>query len=183
MPVSSETYEDVALSDPEGHWELHRGQLRRKPDMTQEHNDAASILGFRLQEQLPLEQYRVRVNMARARRDEQHSYIPDVMVVPVTMMAPRSSVPGGLERYDDPLPLVVEVWSPSTGDYDVDDKLPEYMRRGDREIWRVHPYERTVTVWRRSPSGDYTRSDYGIADVVSVSSLPGVVIAVHSLFM
>jgi Uma2 family endonuclease len=183
MPVTAETYEQVALADPEGHWELHGGRLRRKPDMTQEHNDAASILGFLLQQQLPLDVYRVRVNMGRARRDENHSYIPDVMVVPVSMMAPRSDAPGGLERYDGPLPLVVEVWSPSTGEYDVDDKLPEYMHRGDLEIWRVHPYERSVTVWRRSLAGDYSRSEYGISDVVTVSSLPGVVIAVQSLFM
>lgn len=183
MPVTAETYEQVALADPEGHWEFHRGRLRRKPDMTQEHNDAASILGFRLQQQLPLDVYRVRVNMARARRDEEHSYIPDVMVVPVAMMARRSDVPGGLERYDDPLPLVVEVWSPSTGEYDVDEKLPEYMRRGDLEIWRVHPYERTVTVWRRGQAGDYTRSEHSAADVIAVSSLPGVTIAVDSLFI
>lgn len=30
-----------------------------------------------------------------------------------------------LEVYDTPLPLVVEVWSPSTGSYDVDAKVPE----------------------------------------------------------
>jgi Uma2 family endonuclease len=44
-----------------------------------------------------------------------------------------------LELYVEPLPLVVEVWSPSTGQYDVDEKLPEYQRRGDLEIWRFHP--------------------------------------------
>jgi Uma2 family endonuclease len=54
-----------------------------------------------------------------------------------------------LEIYDEPLPLVAEVWSPSTGGYDVLAKLPEYRRRGDTEIWLLHPYERTLTAWRR----------------------------------
>ena len=40
----------------------------------------------------------------------------------------------------DPLPLVAEVWSPSTGDYDIDTTAPVYQRRGDLEIWRIHPF-------------------------------------------
>ncbi len=30
MPVSEQTYRVVALEDPEGQWELHRGRLREK---------------------------------------------------------------------------------------------------------------------------------------------------------
>ena len=60
-----------------------------------------------------------------------------------------------LEVYDQPLPLVVEVWSRSTGDYDVEEKLAVYQQRGDLEIWRIHPYERTLTAWRRLPDGSY----------------------------
>ncbi|MEP6871059.1 MAG: hypothetical protein ABI939_04320 [Anaerolineaceae bacterium] len=33
-----------------------------------------------------------------------------------------------------PLPFVAEVWLPSTGEYDVDEKFPQYQRRGDLEI-------------------------------------------------
>ena len=64
-----------------------------------------------------------------------------------------------LEVYDQPLPLVVEVWSRSTGDYDVEEKLAVYQQRGDLEIWRIHPYERTLTAWRRLPDGSYERDD------------------------
>jgi Uma2 family endonuclease len=181
MAVSEKTYEAVALEDPEGNWERHCGELRRKPEMTQEHNDAASILGFYLQQQLPLDDYRVRVNMARARREPAGNYIPDVMVIPVGAMKPRSETPGGLEQYTEPLPFVAEVWSPSTGEYDVETKFPEYRARGDGEIWRVHPYERTVIAWRRQADGSYSESlDEG--GEIPVVSLPGVVIPLESLF-
>ena len=46
--------------------------------------------------------------------------------------------PHRLDVYRDQLPMVVEVWSPSTGDCNVDDKLPEYQRRGDLESWGIH---------------------------------------------
>ena len=53
----------------------------------------------------------------------------------------------------NPSPLVVEVWSPSTGDDDLDTKLPVYHQRGDREIWRIHPYQWTLTGRQRQQDG------------------------------
>ena len=53
-----------------------------------------------------------------------------------------------LELFPEPLPFVAEVWSPSTDGYDTEAKLPEYRRRGDREIWFVHPRARLLRVWR-----------------------------------
>jgi len=86
-----------------------------------------------------------------------------------------------LAIFSDPLPLVVEVWSPSTGDYDVDAKLPVYQQRGDLEIWRIHPYERTLTVWQRQPEGSYVETihDGGIVTPVALS---GVEINLDELF-
>jgi hypothetical protein len=54
-----------------------------------------------------------------------------------------------LEVDDAPLPLVVEVWSRSTGGDDVEEKLADDQRRGDAEIWRLHPFEKTLTRWVR----------------------------------
>jgi Uma2 family endonuclease len=71
--------------------------------------------------------------------------------------------------------LVVEVWSPSTGHYDVATKLKGYRERGDTEIWFIHPYERTLTAWRRQPDGSYVEETHR-GGVVAVASLPGVVI-------
>ena len=76
---------------------------------------------------------------------------------------------------------MAEVWSPSTGEYDVDEKFPEYQRRGDLEIWRVHPYDKTITAWRRRNDGSYSETLY-TAGSVPVESLPGVSVVLESLF-
>jgi Uma2 family endonuclease len=83
--------------------------------------------------------------------------------------------------YTEPLPLVVEVWSPSTGRYDVDRNVPEYQRRGDLEIWRIHPLERTLTAWRRQPDGSYAETVYRSGTVEPVA-LSAVVIDLEALF-
>jgi len=89
--------------------------------------------------------------------------------------------PGTLEYYEGPLPLVVEIWSPSTGDYDVDAKLPQYQQRGDLEIWRLHPYERTLTTWVRQPDGRYVKVVH-TGGVVRPGALPNVAIDLEALF-
>ena len=48
MPVSEQTYRQVALEDPEGKWELVCGYLRRKPAMTTEHNLIPRLLVLQL---------------------------------------------------------------------------------------------------------------------------------------
>ena len=75
---------------------------------------------------------------------------------------------------------MVEVWSPSTGAYDVETKLQGYRERGDAEIWFIHPYERTLTAWRRQPDGSYAEETYR-GGLVPVASLPGVVIDFDAL--
>ena len=85
-----------------------------------------------------------------------------------------------LAIFSDPLPLVVEIWSPSTGDYDVDAKLPVYQQRGDLEIWRIHPYERTLTSWWRQPDGSYQEA-LQRDDTITPVTLPGVIIDLGAL--
>ena len=79
------------------------------------------------------------------------------------------------------MPLVVEVWSPSTGDFDVAVKLREYQLRGDAEIWLVHPYDRTLTAWRRQTDGGYSETLYREGSIEPVA-LPGVRIELAALF-
>ncbi len=76
---------------------------------------------------------------------------------------------------------MVEVWSPATGEYDINAKLPEYQRRGDLEIWRIHPYDRTLTAWRQQPDGSYVESLYTGGTVRPVA-LPNVAIDLDALF-
>jgi Uma2 family endonuclease len=183
--VTYEEYEELALNEPEHFWELHDGRLVRKPDeiMTTAHNRIGDELGYQFHLQLDRSLYQVRTNNARARRRDRSAYIPDLLIVPVALVR-RNEVerPRRLEAYEEPLPLVVEIWSPSTGRYDVDDKLPEYQRRGDREIWRIHPLERTLTAWRRQPDGTYVESVYTSGSIEPVA-LPGVRIDIDRLFV
>jgi Uma2 family endonuclease len=180
MPVSEATYQQLALEDTEGNWELHCGYLRRKPTMSVDHNRLATRLLIRLANQLDDSEFDVRINMGRVRHSGGSYYIPDVYVIPVELVRPMRGRPG-LEVYEGPLPLVVEVWSPSTGEYDVDTKLPEYQRRGDLEIWRLHPYDRTLTAWRRQPDGSYNESQY-TGGIVRPVALPGVAVDLDTLF-
>ena len=180
MPVTEQTFEQLALEDDDTTWEMVCGKLREKPGMTQEHNSAMALLAFYLQQQLDVAQYRVRANAGYARRHEQSYFGPDVMVVPTALTLATHGT-GGLEVYDAALPFVAEVWSPSTGSYDVDTKFPEYRLRGDLEIWRVQPYEKTVTAWRKQADGSYTERIYA-SGLVPVESLQGVTIELEKLF-
>ena len=182
MLVDDETYERIALEELDEQWELVCGRLRRKPGMTTDHNEVASKLDRRLWMQLDEREFAVRANSARLRISSGLTYIPDLCVIPRAMVErARRERPRRLEIHDDPVPLVVEVWSPSTGEYDVEQKLREYQWRGDAEIWRIHPYDRTLTAWRRQPDGSYTETLYTTGAVQPVA-LPNVTIELESLF-
>jgi Uma2 family endonuclease len=181
MPVTEQTYRRVALEDPEGHWELDRGRLREKPAMSHDHNYAMTYLGGQLIAQLDRTEFQVRINAGRVRRTDETYYIPDIIVFPARLAGSLRGRVDVLESYDAPLPFVAEVWSPSTGGYDVDKKLPEYMKRGDLEIWRLHPFERTLTAWRRQPDGTYSEVVFH-GGLVQPIALPGVTIDLDALF-
>lgn len=181
MPVSEATYERVALEDPEGQWELVCGHLRSKPAMTTEHNRTMRILDHLLASHLDREDYGVSANGARLRISTGSFYVPDLCVIPSSLERLLLATPGRFEVYDEPMPLVVEVWSPSTGEYDVNTKLPEYQLRRDLEIWLLHPYEKTLITWRLQPDGSYTETRYEHG-IVEPQALPGVAIQLEHLF-
>lgn len=177
--VSEDTYRRIALGNSQV--ELHRGQLREKPGMSVEHNDVADQLTTLLRTQLDRREYRVRENFAKLRCSGDTYYIPDVVVIPAAMVQALRERPGSLDAYSDPLPLVVEIWSPSTGDYDINAKLPDYQQRGDLEIWYVHPYERTLTAWRRASDGTYAETTHQNGSI-RPTSIPGMTIDLDALF-
>ena len=180
MSVSEATYRQVALEDPTGRWEWVCGFMRRKPTMTTEHDGLARKLIRFLILQLDPREYTVGGNV-RVRRGTGSYFVPDVTVLPMAYERRLREHPRTFEVYDDPMPLVVEVWSPSTGDYDVDEKLAEYRRRGDLEVWRIHPYERTLIAWVRRPDGSYEETLHRSGSVTP-ASLPGVTIEFDALF-
>ena len=179
--MTEEEYRQFALGDPQGQWELYRGQLREKPGMSVEHGGIMDHLLAFLYDQLDRNEYRIRTTHARLRRSADTYYVPDIAVIPTAFVQALRERPGSLDAYSDPLPLVVEIWSPSTGRYDINEKLPDYQARGDREIWYVHPYERTLTVWRRQSQGIYTETVYR-GGMVRPESLPDVAIDLDVLF-
>ena len=179
--VSEETYRRLALAAVDAQLELHDGRLREKPGMSVEHGSIMVDLVLALGPQLDRSEYRLRANHAKLRRSPRHYYVPDVAVIPAALDLALRDHPGALDAYSAPLPVVVEIWSPSTGDYDIEEKLPEYMARGDLEIWYLHLYERTLIASRRQPDGTYaeTRYTHGSAPVLS---LPGVEVDLDALF-
>ncbi len=179
--ISEEAYRRLALADPGGQWELHEGRLREKPGMSVEHGGVMTELAYMLRGQLDRNEYRVRTHHARLRRSPENYYVPDVVVIPAALERALRRNPGSLDAYAAPLPLVVEIWSPSTGAYDIDEKLPQYQARGDIEIWRLHPYDRTLTAWQRQLDGSYVETVHR-EGIVRPASLPGVAIDLAALF-
>ena len=182
MTVSEALFEQVALADDTARWELICGRLRPKPHMPAFHGQIARNLVRQLVLQLPDEGLTVGQKGPNLRVPGGNFRIPDVCVVPLHLVTQRQRErPTALEIYDAPMPLVVEVWSPSTGDYDVDQKPKEYQQRGDLEIWRLHPSGRTLTRWVRRPDGTYHETLHA-GGVVHPAFLPGVAIDLDALF-
>ena len=150
--------------------------------MSVSHNRTMARLAHQLSRQLDVDHFEVRTNTGRLRYADETYFIPDVHVVPVTFLATDDGQEtASLEVIGAAMPFVAEVWSSSTGEYDVDRKLPEYQRRGDVEIWRIHPYDRTVTIWRQQGDGTYEVS-IATGGRIRLAELPGVVVDLDDLF-
>jgi Uma2 family endonuclease len=178
--MSEEAYRRFVLTERDGAWELHDGRLVEKPGVSFEHGEIAMLLGHLLLLQVDRTEYTV-VSELRVSRPGSTVFMPDLMVVPAAYRREYGGRPGTLAIFPDPVPLVVEVWSASTGGYDLDTKIPVYQQRGDLEIWRIHPYERTLTRWVRQSDGSY-REDVFRGGVVALVGLPGVTIDLDVLF-
>ncbi|MGH2588037.1 MAG: Uma2 family endonuclease [Dehalococcoidia bacterium] len=181
MPISEKTFKRVSLEDPDGKWELDDGCLRRKPRMTFKHNEVQSLLGRALFSQLDPNQYVVRIDAGLVRRSATRFYIPDLMVISRADAQRLFPDPDTWEVYSDPMLLVVEIWSPSTGRHDLTRKLADFKRRGDREIWLLHPIEQTLTAWRREADGTYTEAVYR-GGRVQPAALPNVTVDLDEIF-
>jgi Uma2 family endonuclease len=179
--MSEEAYRELALGDQGEKWELVRGRLWERPGMSVTHNGVTMTLVAQLLRQLDWAYFRVTASLARLRVSADTYFVPDVAVIPTGMMRRLGKNPRALNAYAEPLPLVVEVWSPSTGKRDIELKLPDYQRRGDAEIWFTHPFERSLTAWRRTPDGAYVETTYR-EGIVRPESLPLVAIDLDELF-
>lgn len=182
VPVDEAVYLRVALDDPETKWELRDGLLMEKPPMSFVHGGTVIWLRDSLIQQLDRADYLVFADAGRLRRSARNYLIPDIAVIPTALFRRYvQDQPDGLGVFNEPMPFVAEARSPSTGNYDISEKIPEYRRRGDLEIWFLNSLDRTLTAWRRQADGTYSQSVYR-GGVVPVESLPGVAIDLDALF-
>jgi Uma2 family endonuclease len=178
--LSEQEYLQLVMDDPDNRWELIDGEPVCRPAMTSKHEDITAYLGGYLIGQLPRSEYRVRIAGSRVRYSASNYFIPDVFVTPTALVLPQEDVIAP-EAFREPLPLVVEIWSPSTGRRDLETKLQRYREQGHREIWFIHPFERTLTAWRLQPDGGYSETVVSSGSVRPVA-LPGVTIDLDLLF-
>jgi hypothetical protein len=185
MPIGEDLYVRIALEETDETWELHDNWLRCKPGGTFGHNELAHRLLYRLIGRLDRDEHHLRINAGRLALGRGTYLVPDLFVLPVAMFKEAVARHGweALEVYREPVPLVVEVWEPRSEafGYDGDRKLSVYRRRGDDEIWRLHPYERTLHGWRKQPDGSY-ESFLANRGIVELHALPGVTIDLDELF-
>jgi len=179
--IDPATYEHLAVRDEYRFVELRDGVLVEKPPVSFLHAWTIEGLTDDLRRQLDRRAFVVFSGSVRLRAAASY-LVPDIVVVPADLA--RALVRRDPHRpavYDEPVPLVVEVWSPSTGSYNLDAKIPTYRTRGDREIWRPHPYERTLTAWVRRDDGSYAETVV-VGGVVESVALPGVRVDLGTLF-
>jgi Uma2 family endonuclease len=181
MVVTKLDFEQIVLADPDRQLELHQGRLLEKPAMSYGHNRALGSLVIQLARQLDEDAYELRPNVGHVHYSLDNYFIPDLFVVPVAAIGALRETPTQLDVFVEPLPLVIEIWSPSTGDYDVDVKVQYYQARGDLEIWRLHPFEETLTVRRRQADGTYTNETMR-GGLIKPVALSGVTIDLDKIF-
>jgi Uma2 family endonuclease len=182
IPVTEEGYVRLALDDPGRPWELRDGLLVEKPGMSFVHGGTVVWLRNDLVRQLDPRRFLVYEDSGRLRRSSRNYLIPDVSVVPTEVFhRHRLESPAALGVFNEAMPFVAEVESPSTGQYDITTKIPIYRQRGDGEIWYLQPFERTLTTWVRQPDGQYAKTVYH-GGIVELASFPGVKIDLDALF-
>jgi Uma2 family endonuclease len=179
MSMSEQAYLKLVMDDPDNRWELIDGEPVCRPAMTSKHEDITAYLGGYLIAQLDRREYRVRIVGSRIRHSGSNYFVPDVFVAPTALVMPQENTIEP-EAFREPLPLVVEVRSPSTGRRDLDRKLARYREQGHLEIWFIHPFECTLTTWQRQPDGSYTEIVLRGGSVQPVA-LPGVTIDLDTL--
>jgi Uma2 family endonuclease len=173
--ISDQEFERFVLSGVEGTWELHAGRLMEKPALDGIRGTVVTRLARQLLAQLDAAEYEVRVNDGYVRATRDTILVPDLFVAPA---APDqlNSVRTTSHFRTEPMPLLVEVWTPDRDCGDADARILTYQQRGDREIWLIRPDDRTLTTWVRRLDGTYAETIYQSGapwPAVGVSITPG----------
>lgn len=181
MQTLPQALEEIVLAHPGAKVEMFNGEVREKQTMTIPHNLAQVRLVRELVPQLNFDRFDLRIDNVRLARTDSTFFIPDVCIIPSPGNQAIREAIAGLEMVREPCLFGAEIWSPTTGSFDLAQKVPEYMAREDREIWLLHPYDLTVTSWVRQPNGQYLQSIYQGGQVELVS-IPGIVVDLAVIF-
>jgi Uma2 family endonuclease len=157
--TQSHTYADYLMWSGSYGDELVDGTayVREPPSPTRSHQDIVGELYFQAATALKSRPYRVYVAPFDVRlpkgteTDDQIDTVvqPDVLIVCYLEKLDARGMRGAPD-------WVAEVLSPSTARHDRIVKVPAYERAGVREVWLVHPIDRTLTIYRLE-AGRYGR--------------------------
>lgn len=191
MSLPLESFKAIAAARCDNRCELYEGELREKAPTSVGHNLAVRRLGHQLWVRLGEAAYEIAEQTGYLATPDGDAFVPDLMLIPNALTDALMVDPKQLEIYTEPLPLVVEVvdrlqappnlTDPALDAVDADAKIPGYQRRGDAEIWRIDPFARIVTTWRRQLNGAYVESER-ITGALPLHALPGVTIDLDALF-
>jgi len=78
--------------------------------------------------------------------------------------------------------LIVEIQSPATAKYDLNEKFNLYEKSGVREYWIVFPYDETIQVFLLQSDGKYDKGTLYETGSVPVSIFSGEEIEIESIF-
>ena len=172
------TYEDYAKTPDDERWELLRGELFMVPSPNLDHQRIAGNLYFHLRIFLtdkslgevfiaPFDVVISNINVLQ----------PDVMFVPFEQSAilTKANIQGSPA-------LVIEVASPSTGYRDRGVKRDIYAEHGVGEYWLVDPEARSINVLTLHGDEYRESGSYRVGDVLTSPTLPGLELAVESVF-
>jgi Uma2 family endonuclease len=165
------------LPEPSDHskLELIKGVLYMTPPPDYPHNDAASLLNGRLQQEITRCGYRGRIYIPRTAIwvDDDTYLEPDLLYISDELRHQMSS--DHWTRAD----IVIEILSPSNALYDRRTKSDTYRAMGVREMWLVDTETKEIEV--RSFEADKTAT-YKLTSLLRSEVLSEIEIAVSEIF-
>ena len=177
-PTAKLTYSDYCNTPDDERWELMDGELIMAPSPTVNHQQVAGRL------------YRLLADFVEGASLGEVFIAPlDVVVSDVNVLQPdvvfvsnsRSHIitEANIQGAPD---LVVEVMSPSTASRDWRIKLDLYAEHGVQEYWIVDSVGQRVWVMARSDDEMAEVANYGAADTLNSSTLPGFAASLSAVF-
>jgi len=171
------TYAEYLTWSDGGREELINGiaYIKEPPAPSRSHQELVGELHFQVRKALEGKSWRVYVapfdvRLPRAGEADDHIDTvvqPDVLVVCDLDRLDERGMRGAPD-------WLAEVLSPSTARHDQFLKVPVYERSGVREVWLVHPIDRTVSIYRLE-DGRYGRPMIlELKGRTAISAIPGV---------